>query len=476
MRTTAQRNSGTAPALIPKKRCAVYTRKSSEEGLEQEYNSLEAQRDSALAFIASQRHEGWTAIDDNYDDGGFSGGNTNRPALKRLLEDVEDGKIDVVVVYKIDRLSRSLSDFAKMVDLFDQHGVTFVSVTQQFNTTTSMGRLTLNILLSFAQFEREVTGERIRDKVAASKAKGMWMGGVPPLGYDVVERKLVINEPEADLVRDIFTRYAEHGSAAQLVRELQIEGHTTKSWVTQGGRQREGKTIDQHYLFTMLRNRLYLGEICNHDKCYPGRHQAIVSREVWEAAHAIIDKRKQGPRSRDTGKQALLTGLLYTPDGQRMLPTYTQKKGGKRYRYYVPYLDKRQSAGMSQSIGHLPAAEIEAAVLVQVHQVLQQPEMIIGVWQATLAMKERDQLNEPTVLVAMRQMSAVWEQLFPIEQHRILRLLIERVQLHDDGLEIVWQQNGWREFGRKLGGYALIEEQREPEDAHNNVEDCEVLS
>ena len=217
------------PALTPKKRCAIYTRKSTDEGLDQEYNSLEAQRDSALAFIDSQRHEGWIALDDGYDDGGFSGGNANRPSLKRLLVDVEEGRVDVVVVYKIDRLSRSLSDFAKIVDLFDANGVTFVSVTQQFNTTTSMGRLTLNILLSFAQFEREVTGERIRDKIAASKARGMWMGGTPPLGYDVIDRKLVVNASEAALVRDIFARYAETGSAAQLVRELQIEGHTTKA-------------------------------------------------------------------------------------------------------------------------------------------------------------------------------------------------------------------------------------------------------
>jgi DNA invertase Pin-like site-specific DNA recombinase len=201
------------PAVTPKKRCAVYTRKSTDEGLDQEYNSLEAQRDAGLAFIASQRHEGWIAVDDGYDDGGYSGGNMERPGLRRLMIDIEAGKIDTVVVYKIDRLTRSLPDFAKLVEVFDRNGVSFVSVTQQFNTTTSMGRLTLNILLSFAQFEREVTGERIRDKIAASKAKGMWMGGVPPLGYDVVERKLVINDREAALVRDIFRRYAEHGSA-----------------------------------------------------------------------------------------------------------------------------------------------------------------------------------------------------------------------------------------------------------------------
>lgn len=465
MKTPATRS----PALTPKKRCAIYTRKSTDEGLDQEYNSLEAQRDSALAFISSQRHEGWVAIDDGYDDGGFSGGNTNRPALKRLLADVEDGRIDVVVVYKIDRLSRSLSDFAKIVDLFDEHGVTFVSVTQQFNTTTSMGRLTLNILLSFAQFEREVTGERIRDKISASKAKGMWMGGTPPLGYDVRDRKLVVNEPEAALVRDIFARYAETGSAAQLVRELQIEGHTTKVWVAQNGRRHEGKIIDQQCIFTMLRNRLYLGEITHKGQSFPGQHEPIVSTELWVAVHAFIDGRKQGPRTRYKKEPALLTGLLYAPDGQRMLPTYTQKKNGKRYRYYVPYLEKRHSAGATYdptrpNIGPLPALEIETAVLAQVHKALQEPEMIIGVWQAGMALRERQEMDEPTVLVAMRQMSEVWENLFPIEQNRIMRLLIDRVQLHEDGLDIIWQDDSWQRFCRELERHQFVAEQRAPAD------------
>jgi len=226
---TSRTSVASTPSFIPKKRCAIYTRKSTDEGLDQEYNSLEAQRDAGLAFVSSQRHEGWLALDDTYDDGGFSGGNIDRPGLKRLVADIEARKIDVVVVYKIDRLTRSLPDFAKLVEVFDRNNVSFVSVTQQFNTTTSMGRLTLNILLSFAQFEREVTGERIRDKIAASKAKGMWMGGTPPLGYDVVDRKLLVNEREASVVQDIFRRYAEHGSAARLVRELEIERHSTKS-------------------------------------------------------------------------------------------------------------------------------------------------------------------------------------------------------------------------------------------------------
>ncbi|MBL0422604.1 recombinase family protein [Ramlibacter sp. AW1] len=464
-----------APALTPKKRCAIYTRKSTDEGLDQEYNSLEAQRDSALAFISSQRHEGWLAIGDGYDDGGFSGGNINRPSLKRLLTDVEDGRVDVVVVYKIDRLSRSLADFAKIIDLFDRQGVTFVSVTQQFNTTTSMGRLTLNILLSFAQFEREVTGERIRDKIAASKAKGMWMGGTPPLGYDVRDRKLVVNEHEAALVRDIFARYAETGSAAQLVRELQIEGQTTKVWVAQNGRRHEGKVLDQQCLFTMLRNRLYLGEMTHKGQTFPGQHEAIVSQELWAAVQAVVDERKRGPRTQYKKEPALLTGLLYAPDGQRMLPTFTQKKNGKRYRYYVPYLEKRQTAGATRdanrpSIGPLPALEIEAAVLAQVHKALQEPEMIVGVWQAGMALRDKQDLDEPTVLVAMRQMSQVWENLFPIEQHRIMRLLVERVQLHEDGLDIIWRDDSWQRFRRELERQPFVAEQREAELAGRDEE------
>ena len=470
--------STSSPATTLKRRCAVYTRKSTDEGLDQEYNSLEAQRDAALAFVASQRHEGWIAIDNGYDDGGFSGGNMNRPALKRLLVDIEDGGIDVVVVYKIDRLSRSLGDFAKIVDLFDAHGVTFVSVTQQFNTTTSMGRLTLNILLSFAQFEREVTGERIRDKLAASKAKGMWMGGVPPLGYDVKDRKLVINESEADLVRDIFTRYAEHGSAAQLVRELKIEGRTTKSWITQTGRHRPGRTIDQQYLFSMLRNRLYLGEISNRGQSYPGQHQAIINREVWDAVHAVIDRRKRGPRVQHTLNPALLSGLLYAPDGQRMIPSHTTKKGGRRYRYYVPYLYKRQNAGASArsgetGIGSLPAAEIENAVLTQVHQILQAPEMMVAVWQSAQILQECITLDEPTIMVAMRQIGTVWDHLFPVEQHRIVRLLIERVQLRADGLDIVWRDDGWHAFRRELERHPFVEEQRDA--AVDSVDEMEMV-
>jgi site-specific DNA recombinase len=454
------------PAATPKKRCAVYTRKSTDDGLEQEYNSLEAQRDAGLAYIASQRHEGWIAIADGYDDGGYSGGNVDRPALRCLLADIEAGKIDTVVVYKIDRLTRSLPDFAKLIEVFDRNGVTFVSVTQQFNTTTSMGRLMLNVLLSFAQFEREVTGERIRDKIAASKKKGMWMGGVPPLGYDVHERKLVVNAREADLVRDIFRRYAEHGSAARLVRELAIEGHMTKAWVTQDGRYRAGRAIDQQFVFKLLRNRVYLGEISHNGQWHAGQHEAIVAPGLWEAAHVFTARRKQGPREHHALHPALLAGLLFAPDGQRMLHTFVRKKTGRLYRYYVPYLHKRKSAGAVLSpsapdVGHLPAAELENAVLSQLHVQLLEPQVLIAVWRACQQQPAGAALDEAQVVVAMQRIGCVWAQLFPAEQQRIARLLIERVQLHAQGLDIVWREDGWRGLGADIAAHPLVEECRE---------------
>jgi site-specific DNA recombinase len=463
MKTQQRGSFMPAAPVITKKRCAVYTRKSSDEGLEQEYNSLEAQRDAGLAFIASQRHEGWLALDDGFDDGGFSGGNLERPGLRRLMADIEAKKVDIVVVYKIDRLTRSLADFARLVDVFDRNGVSFVSVTQQFNTTTSMGRLTLNILLSFAQFEREVTGERIRDKFAASKAKGMWMGGTPPLGYDVVARKLVVNEPEAALVRDIFRRYAEHGSAATIVRELAQDGVTTKAWVTQSGRERTGCPIDQKFLFKLLRNRIYLGEISNRGQIYPGQHQAIVTREAWDAAHAFIERRKQGPREVLAKRPALLAGLLYAPDGQRMIHSHVRKKTGRCYRYYSPQMHKKHAAGMQRlpdvpNLGHLPAAELENAVLAQVHAALAAPEVLIGVWRACLRHSQGVDLDEAQVVVGMRRIGDVWAQLFPAEQQRILRLLIERVQLHGDGLDIHWREDGWMGLGPDVCSHALVDE------------------
>jgi DNA invertase Pin-like site-specific DNA recombinase len=279
-------------------RCAIYTRKSSDDGLEQEFNSLDAQREACEAYIKSQRHAGWIGLPDMYDDGGLSGGTMERPALKRLLEDIKAAKVQIIVVYKVDRLTRSLSDFAKIVDVLDANNASFVSVTQQFNTTTSMGRLTLNMLLSFAQFEREIAGERIRDKIAASKAKGMWMGGNVPLGYDVKDRKLVVNETEASTVRVIFQRYAELGSVALLKAELERTGIVSKRREGAGGELSGGKRFSRGALYLMLQNRLYRGEVAHKDNIYPGQHKAIIEPELWQTVQDRLDimsRRRSSP-------------------------------------------------------------------------------------------------------------------------------------------------------------------------------------
>jgi site-specific DNA recombinase len=322
---------------LPRIRCAIYTRKSTEEGLEQEFNSLDAQREAGEAYVASQRHEGWTLVPDHYDDGGFSGGNMERPALKRLLADIAARKIDVIVVYKVDRLSRSLSDFAKLVDVFDAHTISFVSVTQQFNTTTSMGRLTLNILLSFAQFEREVIGERVRDKVAASKCKGMWMGGSPPYGYDVIERRLVINEAESAVVRKIFQRFLVLRSTTKLTEELRQDGCLTKTYVTGSGRHKQGRLMDKGFLYKLLSNPVYLGETRHRDQVYPGQHTAIIERAQWLEVRRIME---ENPTARGNAARAqnpaLLRGLIRCSGcDSGMTPTHTRRHG-RQYRYYTP--------------------------------------------------------------------------------------------------------------------------------------------
>lgn len=417
--------------VLPKRRlrCAAYTRKSSEEGLEQEFNSLDAQREACEAYIASQRAEGWTLVPDYYDDGGISGGTLERPALKRLLADIEAGKIDVVVVYKIDRLSRSLMDFARLVEVFDRHSVTFVSVTQSFNTTTSMGRLTLNILLSFAQFEREVIGERIRDKVAASRKKGIWMGGWAPLGYDVKDRKLVINEPEANLVRSIFKRFARYKSGIRLVRELARED----------ARNKYGKLIDKGYLYRVLNNRVYLGEAVHKGTPYPGEHEAIVDRDLWDAVHAVL---KESPRTRANRSKAktpaLLKGLIFASNGMAMTPTHTRKRG-KLYRYYVSTKVLKAGADACE-IGRVPAAEIEAAVIDQVRRLLQSPEIIVATWRE--ARKSNPKVSERQVRAALESFDELWAELFPVEQARLIQLLVERVDVHQNGANVVLKVEG----------------------------------
>ena len=326
-------------SAVSQLRCAIYTRKSSEEGLEQSFNSLHAQREACEAYIKSQAGEGWVLRRDRYDDGGFSGGGMDRPALRRLLADVAAHRLDVVVVYKVDRLTRYLPDFAKIIDAFDKAGVSFVSVTQAFNTTTSMGRLTLNVLLSFAQFEREVTGERIRDKIAASKAKGMWMGGVPPLGYDPpssqVTRALVVNEAEAKTVRLIFRRYIGLGNSLALQRWLHEEGVRSKNWVSTRHRRMGGHVFSRGALRHLLNNRTYLGEIVHKAESYPGRHPAIVDGATFAASQAVLARNSEIRRERvPRAAQALLRGILFDGDGHAMEPVITRGARKKLYRWH----------------------------------------------------------------------------------------------------------------------------------------------
>ena len=356
--TAGQRDAGAA-----KFRCAIYTRKSTEEGLEQEFNSLDAQREACAAYIVSQRHEGWSQVPDIYDDGGYSGGNMDRPALKALLVQVAAGKVDVIVVYKVDRLTRALSDFARIVDILDDAGASFVSVTQSFNTTTSMGRLTLNVLLSFAQFEREVTGERIRDKIAASKAKGMWMGGPVPLGYNVEERKLVINEVEAATVRMIYTRYLELGSGLALQVELDQRGIRSKSRVYRGGRPYGEQPISRGALYVLLQNRIYVGDMVHKGKAYPGLHEAIIDRDLFGRVEAQLElarvRRRNGCNAREP---SLLAGLMRDGHGRMMSPTHAAKQQ-RRYRYYVSQTDDARGAPLVHPAWRVGAVEIERLVL-----------------------------------------------------------------------------------------------------------------
>jgi site-specific DNA recombinase len=358
-------------ASSPIKRCAIYTRKSSEEGLGQDFNSLHAQRESCEAFIRSQVGEGWKLVKTAYDDGGFSGGTMERPALQRLLEDIRSRLVDVVVVYKVDRLTRSLADFAKMVELFDSQTVSFVAVTQQFNTTTSMGRLTLNVLLSFAQFEREVIGERIRDKVAASKRKGIWMGGTLPLGYEVRERKLVVNDEQAQTVRQILERYLELGSVRLLKADLSRRGVVSGVSLSKHGNRRGGKPFSRGALYHLLSNPIYVGQIRHKKELYPGQHEAIVNRNLWQRVQQRLNERatREGEGRKTEALRSPLAGKLFDENGE---PLYIQgaAKGQRRYRYYVSRKLVRGAPEDAEHGWRVSAPEIERAVAVAAKEML----------------------------------------------------------------------------------------------------------
>jgi DNA invertase Pin-like site-specific DNA recombinase len=342
-------------------RCAIYTRVSTDQGLEQDFNSLDAQYDASQAYIRSQAHAGWAMVRSKYDDGGFSGGNTDRPALQHLLEDVRAGKIDIIVVYKVDRLTRSLADFAKLVELFDQHSVSFVSVTQQFNTTTSMGRLTLNVLLSFAQFEREVTSERIRDKIAASKRKGLWVGGMAPLGYDTKDRKITANETEAARVRDIFRSYLKLGSLNLLLLDLRKRGLVSKARLLKSGKKVGGIAFARGALAHLLRNRFYIGEVVFKGEVLPGEQPAIVDRKLFDAVQAKLSEQLNSHRVSRSKSEALLVGRIFDDRGNRMSPSHARKNGTK-YRYYISSVLVQGQGEQAGTVNRIPAADVERLI------------------------------------------------------------------------------------------------------------------
>ncbi|MGO9450843.1 MAG: recombinase family protein [Candidatus Binataceae bacterium] len=413
------------------RRCAIYTRKSSEEGLEQDFNSLHAQREACEAFIQSQTGEGWRLVRAAYDDGGISGGTMERPALQRLLADVGSGLVDVVVVYKVDRLTRSLADFAKMVELFDAHGISFVAVTQQFNTTTSMGRLTLNVLLSFAQFEREVTGERIRDKIAASKRKGMWMGGTTPLGYEVKERRLVVNPTEAETVSFIYRQYLELGSLRMLKAELDRSGTVSKVRVSKNGRQSGGKPFSRGALYQLLSNPIYLGEIRHRKDRHHGQHEAILEQELWDLVQLRL--RDRAAREREQPNQStpsLLTGKLFDENGEPLYVTYTSK-GSSRYRYYV---SRRLMTGPADG-GHqgwrLPAHQIERSVARAAWKILADEAAISSVLNDA-------GMNAAELVSSLRAFKGVSDRAENAENNlsQILLPVVVRVDLLKDGIQV----------------------------------------
>ena len=434
--------------------CAIYTRKSSEEGLEKEFNSLDAQREACEAFIKSQKHAGWVAVPNLYDDGGLSGGTMERPALLRLLADIKSGKVHIVVVYKVDRLTRSLADFAKIVDVLDANDASFVSVTQSFNTTTSMGRLTLNMLLSFAQFEREIAGERIRDKIAASKAKGMWMGGTIPLGYDVKERKLVINEVEAKLVRHIFARYAELGSVTLLQAELDAHGHRSKRREGAGGLIAGGRRFSRGILYLILQNRLYRGEVEHKGNVYPGQHEAIVEAELWTLVQEkLAASRRDRKLSIGAEAPSLLSGLIFDSDGNRMTPTHANKRG-RRYHYYISssILDRTKSGSNTMRV---PASEVDGLVLDRLRRLMASREEIA----ATFASLDLEARELDAALARANSLGKQWLTMPPEELRALTRSVVARVALAVDQIEITI---GVKQLAHALGLVVKLGDKAEP--------------
>ena len=433
-------------------RCAIYTRKSSEEGLEQDFNSLDAQREACAAYIASQKHEGWTELPARYDDGGFSGGNIERPGLVRLLDDIRAKRVDVIVVYKVDRLTRSLADFAKIVEVLDAQGVSFVAVTQQFNTTTSMGRLTLNVLLSFAQFEREIAGERIRDKIKASRQKGMWMGGSVPLGYEVKNRALVVNETEAKKVRLIFRRYVELGSVNALADDLDRRKIRSHRRITQEGRTIGGRPITRGNLYLILQNQVYLGMVVHKGTAYPGLHRPIIEREAWDRVQEELAKNRVDHRKQMQARvPSLLTGLVFDGAGERLTPSHSNR-GGLRYRYYI---SKSLARGRPREDEQgkrwrIPAAEIENAVLVALGSFLDEQSALVSI----LSLRRLPPAQTARVLKATTAVSRSLSQDHTGQLRSTLQSILSRVEIGDTTLTITVSLERLREAAQAADAFS----------------------
>lgn len=511
-----------APARQQTVRCAIYTRKSVTEGLDQDFNSLDAQREAAEAFIKSQQHEGWVSDETRYDDGGFSGGDTDRPALQRLLKDIKSGLINCVVVYKVDRLSRSLLDFAQMVDVFDKYEVSFVSVTQQFNTNSSMGRLTLNVLLSFAQFEREVIGERTRDKMSAARRKGKWVGGTPFLGFDVVDKKLIINEREAQKVRKLFDIYLETQSLAEAVKEADKRQIQTKEWVTQKGIRKGGKRYSKSTLHGLLVNYAYIGKIFYENKVYEGEHDEIVDEQVFHRVQTLLNANNQNPTKTRNKSNALLKGILHCECGSLMCHTHTKKKNGAVYRYYsclrkikegrnacdcqaIPageaeefvvdqiaalgndpvlqkqvlnqFMDKQQDAcatllkqkkGLARDMARLDRAMQQAierkepsSKLVLLEEQLRETKLARIKIETEFDELSNNALEHPEILHAIQSFYPIWQTLKHAERIRLFALLIEKITFSDsDGtFDISYQDSGIHSLRRYTANTSSFEKQ-----------------
>jgi len=417
-------------------RCAVYTRKSTEDGLEQEFNSLDAQFEACAAYALSQRHEGWQLVKDRYDDGGFSGGNMERPGLKRLLADIEAGKVDIILLYKIDRLTRSLTDFSKIVEVLDRAGASFVSITQSFNTTTSMGRLTLNMLLSFAQFEREVTGERIRDKIAASKKRGFWMGGPVPLGYEVQDRKLVVIETGAEQVRHIMRRYLALGNVPALVEELDQKGYRTKVQRRSSGPHRGGCIYRRGTLYHLLSNRTYRGFIVHKGKAYAGEHEPIVDEELWDAVQSRLAANASGSSRRLKHQHpSLLTGKVLDGERRAMTPSHGTKRG-KRYRYYVTRTDQLDGSRAWRVSAH----DLEQLVCSRIAEKLTEQQFIASVLGEVGAEELQNAIADGDLAAATLRSGKAHD------HAELLSRIVERVDLHEDRIDVTLKAAGLQQF------------------------------